>query len=332
MRVPALLLTVSSLAVSIFAGPLGAQAPTVDPDTAAILTEMETLVRPSVQPTQGKRVFVGCVDTHSSIHAHWAAYRIARAVPGLRQVAVDSETALEYHKLRYEVENHVDYVYAQAWFLRLATEYEKWAQENARPDPHRMRPVADEVARALIVHYRDKSRDPLNTDYNSTSWAMTQLHQYLRWTRQGREMALVDTWIDQIFVVDIAGTSFAQDLNASRFFSTFGNWHHVVHATRDKATIDAFWQLQDPIPDAHLVVNAIGTAHSYGLGWSRVWALRDMASSAPTLHDRERFHRSALEHVAVGMQRHFLLKGNFYAYDHWVPQFAVYAVTAGSGF
>jgi hypothetical protein len=327
MRVPALLLIAAPLTT-----PLAAQAPTVDPGTAAILTEMETLVRPCVQPTKSKRVFFRCIDTHSSIHAHWAAYRIARAVPQLRQIAVDSETALEYHKLRHEVENYVDYLYARAWFLRLATEYEKWALENNRPDPHRMRPVADQVARALIVHYRDNSRDPLHNDYNSTSWAMAQLHQYLLWTGQGRERALVDSWIDQVFMVDIAGTSFKLDLNSQRFFSTFGNWHHVVHTTRDKAAIDAFWQLQDPIPDDHLVVNSIGAAHSYGLGWSRVWALRDMAASAPTQYDRDRFHRSALEHVGIGMQRHFPVKDDFLNYGHWVPQFAVYAVTEGSGF
>ena len=161
---------------------------------------------------------------------------------------------------------------------------------------------------------------------------MTQLHQYLTWTRQGRERTLVDKWIDQIFVADIAGTSFKGDLSSNRFFSTFGNWHHVVHATRDPGVVDAFWKLQDPIPDGHLVVNSVSSAHSYGLGWSRVWALRDMASSAPTPHDRTRFHRSALEHVAAGMQRHFLLKDNFLDYGHWVPQFAVYAVTEGSGF
>ena len=311
--------------------PLVAPA-SVDSDTVAILVEMNAIVQPCVQPTFGKRVFTRCFDTHSSIHAHWAAYRLARAVPALQQTALDSEAALEYHKVRYEEANFIDYVYAKAWFLRLATEYEKWAQENARPDPLRLRPIADEVARDLVAYYQSFPIDPLKADYTSVSWALTQLHQYLRWTGDAAGVAQVDGWVAQHFLVDITGTSFGADLSSNRFFSTFGNWHHLVHATQDQARRDAFWQLQDKVPDHHLVVNDISAAHSYGLGWSRVWALRGMQRDAPTPKARERFRRAAEEHIAVGMDRHRLLKGDFIGYDHWVPQFVVHAVTQGLGF
>jgi len=297
-----------------------------------VLVEMNTLIQPCVQPTLGKRVFTRCLDTHSSIHAHWAAYRLARAVPTLQQTALDSEAALKYVKLRYEHEHHIHYVYAQAWFLRLATEYEKWALENARPEPLRMRPVADLVARDLLTYYQNFPVDPLKADYTSVSWALTQLHQYQRWTGMSADQAVVDGWIAQHFLIDISGTTFGADLNSNRFFSTFGNWHHLVHATQGPGTRAAFWQLQDKVPDASLVVNNISSAHSYGLSWSRVWALRGMAQDAPKAVAREKFRRSAEEHVAVGMVRHGFLKGDFVAYDHWVPQFAVYAVTQGFGF
>ena len=34
-----------------------------------------------------------------------------------------------------------------------------------------------------------------------------------------------------------------------------------------------------------------------------------------------------LVHVLEGRKRHFKYRGNYYAYDHWVPQFGLYAIT-----
>jgi hypothetical protein len=79
-------------------------------------------------------------------------------------------------------------------------------------------------------------------------------------------------------------------------------------------------------------VNDIPAVHSYGLGWSRTWALQVMARCAESSANRRRFWRSAREHMRVGMLRHEQLVGNFAAYDHWVPQFMVYGATAGLGY
>jgi len=322
-----------AMAATEFVAPAVGQAPSVDQRTEVVLREMETLIYPGVQPTSGKRVFVRMLDTHSSIHAHWAAYRIARGVPSLQASALASEDALRYDKLRYEVANWVTYTYARAWFLLLATEYEKWAVENVRPDPLRMRPVANEVAQALLDTFAQTKIDPVTSNYNSTAWAFTQLHQYLGYVGNLSDLSTLDGWIQQFFLVDIKGTSFKNDLDPSlSFFSTFGNWHHLIHETQALSVAQGFWQLQDPIKDKHLRVNGIGTSHSYGMGWSRLWCLRSMASTTTSGADRRRFLRSANAHLALGMQRHYKLKGDFMNYDHWVGQFAVYAVTVDSGF
>ncbi|HJM58136.1 MAG: hypothetical protein CMJ98_01250 [Planctomycetes bacterium] len=326
-------LTLALIAPTGLGAQATAQAPSVDQRTEVVLREMETLIYPGVQPTKGKRVFTRMFDTHSSVHAHWAAYRIARAVPSLQAIALASEDALRYDKLRYEVANWVTYTYARAWFLRLATEYEKWAIENGRPAPSRMRPVADEVAQALLGHFSVTQIDPLASNYNSTAWAFTQLHQYLGYIGNLSDQSTLDGWIQQYFLVDIAGTSFKSDLDPSlSFFSTFGNWHHLIHTTQPLTVAQGFWQLQDPIKDKHLAVNRIATSHSYGMGWSRLWSLRSMADTTTSGADRRRFLRSANAHLALGMQRHYQLKGDFLNYDHWVGQFAVYAVTVDSGF
>ena len=301
------------------------------PSLTDILTEMGTFVEPCVQPTAGPRVFTHCLDTHSSIHAHWAAYRIARVLPSQSHLALTSDTALEYDKVRNEVQ-FMSYPYAAAWFLRLAIEFEKWSQENGMPDPHRIRPVADRMADYLLDYYLTHNVNPLTPEYLNPSWALFQLHAYYDFIHDGNSLAVTDSIIDQNFLGPIQGTSFGADLNNSGFFSVYGNWNYVVVKTQDKPTGEQFLANQTPIPDAHLAVNNIGTAHSYGLGWSRVWALRAMAARTTSPHDRKRFRRSANEHIVIGMQRHAQLQGSFFAYDHWVPQFIVYAVTEGTGF
>jgi len=296
-------------------------------DVEPILDEMATFVERCVQPSDGIRVFTRCLDLHSSIHAHWAAYRIARVRPRQFHLARTSETALEYEKLRYE-RRFIDYPYAAAWFLRLAIEFEGWCVEHARPDPFRMRPVADDVARWLLELYEAGPVDPYQADYANPAWAVYQLWSYLDLVQDARK-ARVQVLIDSAFLRRIQTASFGRDLAADRFFSTYGNWLYLMAKTQDAARFAEFLALQDPIPDRHLVVNDLSTAHSSGLGWSRAWALRALSLAAPDGHERVRFARSADLHVEVGMRRHELLRGDWFGYDHWVLQFAVYGATEG---
>ena len=63
------------------------------------------------------------------------------------------------------------------------------------------------------------------------------------------------------------------------------------------------------------------------MNWSRAWALRALARRAPDAATRARLENAYLEHVRAGMRQHAAHAGDFMAYDHWVPQFAVYALT-----
>jgi len=56
-----------------------------------------------------KRVFALAFDTHSSVHAYWAANRIARNVSDQQGIALTSEAALEPAKVALEVARFVTY-------------------------------------------------------------------------------------------------------------------------------------------------------------------------------------------------------------------------------
>lgn len=300
------------------------------PTPQDVVDEVAPLISPCVQPTLNLRVFVRCFDTHSSVHAHWAAYRIARFDDAHVQLALDSAAALEPQKLMHEVNQWVTYQYAQAWYLLLATEFEKWGTEHGLADPQRMRPSAEIAAEELRAQLASPGAINPNTgDYGSDSWALAQLHQWYAFIGATAELAEVQGWIEQHFMGTISGPHFGQDLNSPRFFSTYGNWQFLIESTQAPRAVEQWQALQSPIPDAHLVVNNTPQVHSYGLGWSRVWALQVMARCAQQRTDRLRYWRSAAEHMRVGMLRHAQQVGNFAGYDHWVPQFMVFGATAG---
>ncbi|MCA8954731.1 MAG: DUF2891 family protein [Planctomycetes bacterium] len=293
-----------------------------------VLAEMAPMLAPCVQPTTTSRVFTRCHDTHSSIHAHWAAYRIALQEPRYADLAFTSWLALEPAKLNTEVIS-MQYPYAAAWFLRLAIDFEKWALAYGAPDPFRLRPVGDRMAAWLKSYYDTNGVNPYLGEYANPAWALCQLHAYASFSGDTALAGKVQQMVATAFVVRVNGISFGSELSSPAFFSVFGNWIYVVAHTQPAATLQQFLNLQAAILDAHLAVSNVTSVHSYGLIWSRAWALRSLATHAVSAHDRARFHRAALEHERVGLVRHTQLKGNFANYDHWVPQFAVYAATEG---
>ncbi len=304
------------------------QADSFDP-THELLEEMHAMVLPCVQPTATQRVFTLCYDTHSSIHAHWAAYRIARVVGWLDDAALASEVALEPQKVAYEVPFMLS-PYAAAWFLRLVVDYELWSIEAARPDPFALRAVGDQMAALLTsALVTGLPLDPYAPEYWNPAWGLAQLHAYYEHVGDDANRVQVEARVRAVFGAKITGASFGDDLALAEFFSVYGNWSYVVVKTQPRPLVDAFLALQDPTRVAELVPpNGIGL-HASGMFWSRTWALRAMSAATPDPIERDRWARAADLHVLAGMQQHELLKGAWIAYDHWVPQFAVYAVTEG---
>jgi len=299
-------------------------------NTEAVLRTMRPIIEPGVQSTTGPRVFTLAFDTHSSVHAHWAAYRIARNVPDQQGIALTSEAALEPAKVALEVAQYVDYPYAEAWFLLLAIEYERWCLEEARPDPLRLRAHGATVAERLLVRYEAPPSLGIGGEYDNIPWHILQLYRWYDFTQDAARRARTDVLIRANYLGVITPTLRRDIVNPSVFFSPHGNTVHLVMETQDPATIAAFVATQGPYPDTHIVPNSLSVfPHSFGLGWSRAWALRSMARNASNPVDRARFWRAAEAHIQVGMLRHLTVSWNFATYGHWVPQFAVYAVTEG---
>jgi len=300
----------------------------------AMLATLDKIIASSVaRKDTAHPVFHGCYDWHSAVHGHWAILRLARVTDGQSeraQVIVDALTPdgikLEAEALRKD--SKFEMPYGRAWFLRLAIEYELWAVAEDQPDVGRLRSMADALAASLVEYYRDRVPSPETREYANDAWALVQLHEYLT-HRQQRELRVpVETLISTHFLRGGTTMSFTQDHKSPDFFSRFGNWAYLIAKTQEVAVVEDFLR-QHPLADDDLrpVDPLLRPAHHLGVNWSRVWALRALARKCGDENQRERLDAASRRHIETAWKHHQAHVGNYDSYDHWVPQFAVYALT-----
>lgn len=285
--------------------------------------------------------FHGCVDWHSAVHAHWALFRLARLKirPGLARAADSRLTRESVGAERELLERNPGFEmpYGRAWFLRLAMERSAWARETGAAEPDLLTPLADDVAATLLDHFERYRPTPFAGEYSNPSWALAQLRAYLATRDSPRKLARADKLIDGMLAAGSAG--YDADSSLPEFFSIYGNWAYLI-ATARPASLPEFlarrpqeddWlepllrhppypHAPDPQPEP--------SAHSLGLNWSRAWSLKAVGRALGA-KDGERFARAYEKHVEQGLEERKASGKHYMRYGHWVPQFAVYAITDG---
>jgi hypothetical protein len=280
-------------------------------------------------------VFRGSIDWHSSVHAHWALLRIARVTGRHAEAAALADRSLSPKGLAaeriYLAERPAfEMPYGRAWFLRLAIEHDRWSRASNGKDPERLRPLARTMAASLREHLASLPKPtPATPEYANPCWALAQLAAWYAFLGDDAGVAWVRDHVAQRYLRSAAEVSFADDAGRPEFFSRFGNWAYVIARTQDAAALATFLA-QRPVADAALapVVPDGKVAHAFGMNWSRAWDLGTLARCGPE-RDRPRFRGAFEAHVAAGTKDHDRFAGDVWAYDHWVPQFAVYALTDG---
>ncbi|GEM_PF-6326464 len=271
-------------------------------------------------------VFHGCCDWHSAVHGHWALMRVMRAT-GDRQDEEWIRASLSREGLEREaayLQEHPDFEmpYGRAWFLRMAMEYmalgyaESFLQDAVVC-------AAIDVADSLSDYLEKLPLTPYRGEYDSDTWALAQLHAW-HWSlrNHGEEGAIiVEETVRNDFLQTQARLSSDDDFRRPEFFSRWGNWAYLIARTLpddDLRVWHALHPLDDPDP-----VWRIGSPHHLGMDWSRAWAIGTLAEQL----DDASLRWSYLQHVEAGLAQRDRYAGRYEVYDHWVPQFAVYALT-----
>jgi hypothetical protein len=303
------------------------QAP--DPDRKAMLNELAPIIATRVAARDTRHVvFHGCIDWHSAVHGHWALLRIARTTGQHKEQAefvnrslspegVAQEAALLRSNATFEMP------YGRAWFLLLAEEFERWADENKIADPKRLRSMAGEVAASLRRYLGDRPPDPQIGEYRNPCWALLRLHGWYTFVGDNQGVA----YVERLVAAMTAPEGFGTDVAGREFFSRLGNYATLLCAVRPTALADLLKKRPIKPEDLLPVTPQPRADHGLGLNWSRAWALKALTQHAIEAADQDRFREAYAAHVAAAWKDHVKKAGDIRAYDHWVPQFAVYALT-----
>lgn len=343
MRRAAGLAAAASLSACAGPRPAPPEPPAVLATPEAALDAFSVLVASNIarKDTQFP-VFHGCIDWHSAVHGHWALLRIARtgrrpegaaaADRSLEPVRLEREAALLKENPAFEMP------YGRAWFLRLAGEHARWSRETGGRDPERLRPMARAVAASMLEYYERFPPTPHSREYLNASWALAQLFAWFDFDENKEGKERVQRHLKEKFLVG-GGPGFGDDKSIAEFFSPFGMWSYFITTVGTTEQINDFLAPRDfPETELHPVERYIPsphraakepkpTAHHFGMNWSRAWALKALGRKASDSALRERFARAYQDHVRRGFADHAVHARDYGAYGHWVPQFAVYALT-----
>jgi hypothetical protein len=297
-----------------------------------------------------KAVFHGCYDWHSSVHAHWAALRMGN-VDGSRWSA-DAQTiaarftptSIAAVKSDLRANPSFERPYGRAWFLRLVTEHDKW---TAAGSAGTLRALGGETSAGLLTYYQATPPVPRPTNdsegYRNDAWAMAQLYSYFGNTGDAASKAAAAELIEANFASSRQFFADSNDSDPNAFFSYFWSWAYAVAGTLDaERALDLI--RPDELPDEALtpIANpaldpaaAYPAVHHLGMNWSRAWAIKAVARRAvelygPTHPMSQRLTAAYLRHVRAASDAHASFAAHpraYYAYLHWVPQFAIYALT-----
>ena len=284
------------------------------------LVELAPIIAEQIARRDTKHdVFHGCIDWHSAVHGHWALLRIARV---LGRAELGAEIDGRFGAIALEAEllakrPTFEMPYGRAWFLRLASEHALWCREHGgRPEV--LRAMADAVATSLRRSYETRAPTPDSYEYDNASWAFAQLHDWYAHVGDREGLAYVRGRVDTSFAKAPART-FAQDADLEQFFSPTGNWLYLIAKVAPERLAASVGELGSLEPRRALP----RTAHGLGLNWSRAWCLKALAR----VLDESRFRTAFDAHVEAAMVHHAAKADDVWAYRHWVPQFAVYALT-----
>jgi hypothetical protein len=305
------------------------------PGRDAVLLGLAEQILPAAQRRDTNHtVFHGCIDWHSSVHAHWALLRVARVTGQADEAAAWVERSLRPDGLAEEarVLRHrprFERPYGRAWFLRLAQEFDRWARERGRADGDRLQAIADEVADGLLRRYQQRvTTSPEDGSYGSSAWALAQLHAWYAFRDSDEAREAVEGLVERHFLVeDAPALSFAEDARRPDFFSRYGAWAYLI-AHSQPERLEAFLTRR-PLEGLEPFPPRRGKAHHLGMVWSRAWALRALTRRVDSADRRRELDRAFQAHVRRGLTQHAEYAKDYKAYGHWVPQFAVYALTEG---
>jgi hypothetical protein len=289
--------------------------------------------------------FYGCLDWHSSVHAHWMLARLARLHPQAayaRDAIEVLDEDLTSEKLHAELEylsapGRVSFErpYGLAWLLQLSTELRDWKDPRARRWRAAIRPL-EKLAADRFREWLPKLPAPIRTgEHSQTAFAFGLVLDWAR-TAGDKDLARLIASRSEDYYLRDRDCPLAYEPDGQAFLSPclaeadlmrrileperFASWlHGFLPQVPDNG--DGGWLKPVVSPDP----GDPKLAHLDGLNLSRAWMLEGIAAGLPA-DDKRRaaLQASADAHRKAGVAA---ISDEHYEGSHWLGTFAVYLLT-----
>lgn len=293
-------------------------------------------------PRELHPVFYGCLDWHSAVHNHWLVARLLQLFPD-GAFAVAGHDRLERGITGTAVAGECDYLsapgregferpYGWAWLLALDAELAAWPVQRRILSPLVDLIVARFADWLAALPYPVRSGEHPNTAFAlglAADWCVATGNEDLRGRIRRDAVRLFGADREASFAFEPSGHDFLSPVlcEADLMARLMPRDEYVGWLARFLPAIPVddgpTWLEPARVPDSE----DYKLAHLAGLNLSRSWMLRGMAEALPAGDPRKPALEAAhAAHVEAGLAT--ALRADYGA-SHWLPTFAVYALTGG---
>ena len=292
-------------------------------------------------------LFYGCYDWHSAVHSYWQLLRIKKYLP---ETETDIHSQIEEELCRcfdnvagiaietQYLKDHAGFErpYGLAWILYLCREFYLLSNESNCKRWTENFKLLEAQAIDDICGWLPKLAFPIRGGlHNQTAFSLALIWDWAMTAKRDDVLALITTTALKWYGND-RNAPVAYEPSASDFLSpTLG----TVSLMQRILEADDFLQwFESYLPDLEsdeveqwlkpvIVTDETDgrLAHFAGLNLSRSWMLTELAEVLPgDYKSRNVILKSAEEHLKAGLK---YTLSDAYMLSHWVPSFAVYALT-----
>ncbi len=300
-----------------------------------------TLSSPSDETITPKGIypaFYGCYDWHSAVHSHWQIVKAIRQFPEAEFVPA-GKAALSQSLTADHIAKEMEWVaerpnfempYGMAWLLTLYAELKDWRSAEAVIWADALQPMAQHAIEAF-TRYCEKMPLPNRGGlHNQSAFSLALVWDAARILGDDHLKSLVELASRRFFLADTE-INLSYEPSAADFLSPSLSEADLMRRVLGNEEFETWLNRFVPQGFRHLrpvqVVDPSNgqLAHWAGLNFSRGWMLHAIARALPENHPLiPQLNQNGSDHIQAGLP---LATHPDYMISHWVPTFAVYALT-----
>lgn len=282
--------------------------------------------------------FYGCYDWHSAVHSHWQIVKALSQFPNApyKQAVIDAlNCSLTPENIAVEMEwinkrKGFEMPYGMAWLLILCDELKRWDLPEAEKWLDALRPM-EAHAFERFENYCQKMPMPNRGGlHNQTAFSLSLLWDVAMHQEKDELQALISKTACRFYGSDTL-VNLQYEPSAADFLSPSLAEADLMGRILDPREFEIWLTLFEPngfaaLAPVEVVDPSNGQlAHWAGLNFSRSWMLDSLSKKLPSNH---RFVETLCENGRRHLEAALPLATHpAYMISHWVPTFAVYALT-----